>query len=86
MAHDIHLPVCKAESAANEADWRCNMRLRMVWLLAVKFAALILIWWLFFSPPHRRHIDDDATSERLAVAPGISAPGTQAQLGEKTRD
>jgi len=79
MARDSHLPVCKGESVVNEADWRRGMRFRLVSLLAVKFAALILLWWLFFSPSHRQHVDGEATSERLAVVPGMSVSGTKSQ-------
>jgi hypothetical protein len=86
MAHDIHLPVCKGESVANEADWRRSMRRGMMWLLTIKFAALILLWWLFFSPPHRQHIDGKAASEHLEVVPGMSVSGTKPQSGENTRD
>ena len=79
MARDIHTPVCKDQSMVDEADWRRGMRFRMVSLLAVKFAALILLWWLFFSPSHRQHIDGEATSERLAVVQAMSVSGTKPQ-------
>ncbi len=86
MEREIHLSVCKCEAVAGKTDWRPGMRRGMVWLLTIKFAALILLWWLFFSPPHRQHIGGEAASERLAVAPAAGAADTQRQAEEKTRD
>lgn len=49
--------------------WRRRLRRELTGLLALKVAALALLWWLFFSPPHRITVDDEAASRRLGVAP-----------------
>ena len=36
-------------------------------LIALKIAALTLLWWLFFSPAHRVAVDAGAASRRLGV-------------------
>ncbi|HUL47760.1 MAG TPA: hypothetical protein VLV25_11730 [Steroidobacteraceae bacterium] len=38
-------------------------------LLAIKLAALALLWVLFFSPAHRIAVDGQAAGRQLAVAP-----------------
>lgn len=43
-------------------------------VLAVKLAALALIWWLFFSPPHRVSADPDATAGHLLGQSPASPP------------
>lgn len=85
MERRIEVWVRKRESIAADADWRHCMRRRMSLLLTVKFAALMLLWWLFFSPSHRQHIDGEATSEQLAVAPAVGVSDTR-HPEEKTRD
>lgn len=37
-------------------------------LLALKLAALVLLWALFFSPAHRTAVDAEAAGRQLAVA------------------
>jgi hypothetical protein len=37
-------------------------------LLAIKLAALALLWALFFSPAHRTAVDAQAAGRHLAVA------------------
>jgi len=86
MERESHLSVGKREWVAGEADWRHGMRRGMVWLLTVKFAALLLLWWLFFSPSHRQHIGGEAASERLAVVPAAGVSDTERQAEENTRD
>lgn len=86
MERKTHPSVGKCEPVAGKPDWRRSMRRGMVWLLTVKFAALILLWWLFFSPSHRQHIGGEAASEHLAVAPAGNAAETERQMQEKTRD
>jgi hypothetical protein len=39
----------------------------MGWVLAVKFAALGLLWLLFFSADHQTRADATAVSRHLAV-------------------
>jgi hypothetical protein len=36
--------------------------------MALKLAALVLLWWLFFSPVHRTAVDADAAGQRLRVS------------------
>jgi len=45
-----------------------HLRRDLAWLLAIKFAALALLWLLFFSAAHRPMIDAAAASQQLAVA------------------
>jgi hypothetical protein len=49
------------------ADHRRNLRRDLAWLLAVKFAALGLLWVLFFSAPHQPAVDASAASRQLAI-------------------
>jgi hypothetical protein len=51
----------------DEALWRRRLSGELAVLIAVKFAALALLWWLFFSPPHRTAVDPEAASQRLGV-------------------
>lgn len=46
------------------------MRRELAWLLAVKFAALGLLWLLFFSGAHQPGIDARAAGRQLGVAAG----------------
>jgi type II secretory pathway component PulM len=59
-----------------QPGWRHVLRRELTWLLALKAAALILLWWLFFSPAHRTPVDAAAALRRLAVTavtPGAPA-------------
>jgi hypothetical protein len=40
----------------------------LAWLLAVKFAALGLLWLLFFSGAHQPAVDASAAGRQLALA------------------
>jgi hypothetical protein len=51
----------------DEAPWGRRLSGELVVLVAIKFAALALLWWLFFSPPHRTAVDADAAGRRLGV-------------------
>jgi hypothetical protein len=42
-------------------------------VLAIKLAALALLWALFFSPAHRPAVDAEAAGRHLAVAQQESA-------------
>ena len=68
-------------------------------LMALKIAALALLWWLFFSPAHRVAVDAEAAGRRIGVAhaqvglaPGGSLPAqpppaaARASQGEPARD
>jgi hypothetical protein len=57
----------------DEALWRRRLGGELAVLIAVKFAALALLWWLFFSPPHRTAVDPQAASQRLGVT-DVRAP------------
>ena len=37
-------------------------------IIALKLAALALLWWLFFSPAHRTVVDADAAGRQLGMA------------------
>lgn len=57
------------KSAAAPEPWRGILRRHLTVLLAVKLAALALLWALFFSPAHRTAVDDQTAGQHLAVAP-----------------
>jgi hypothetical protein len=61
------------------APWRGALRRHLTLLVAVKLAALVLLWALFFSPAHRTAVDSDATGRRLAVARSSAAPAPPLQ-------
>jgi hypothetical protein len=52
----------------DQALWRRRLSRELVALIALKFAALALLWWLFFSPAHRTPVDADSAGHRLGVA------------------
>jgi hypothetical protein len=47
---------------------RHNLPRDLAWLLAVKFAALGMLWLMFFSTAHQSPVDASAASRQLAVA------------------
>ena len=51
-----------------QALWRRRLSREVAGLIAIKLAALALLWWLFFSPAHRTAVDADAAGRRLGVA------------------
>ena len=55
------------------AGWRRALRRELTWLMALKCAALALLWWLFFSGAHRVPVDGAAASRQLAVTPAVAA-------------
>jgi hypothetical protein len=57
------------EKTSEAASWRRRLRRELTGLLALKVAALALLWWLFFSPAHRITVDGEAASRRFGVAP-----------------
>ena len=56
-------------SAATPGSWRGNLKRHLTVLLAIKLAALVLLWALFFSPAHRTAVDGQTVGRHLAVAP-----------------
>jgi hypothetical protein len=50
------------------APRRRDLTRELAWLLALKFAALGLLWLMFFSPAHQPAVDASVASQRLAVA------------------
>jgi hypothetical protein len=65
----------------HEVLWRRRLSRELVGLIAIKFAALALLWWLFFSPAHRTAVDAVSAGQRLgvtevpALAPARGATG-----------
>lgn len=55
--------------APTPQPWRATLRRHVAVLLAVKLAALALLWALCFSPAHRTPADGQATGRHLGVAP-----------------
>jgi hypothetical protein len=49
------------------------LRRHLAVLLAMKFAALALLWALFFSPAHHMRVDAQAAGERLALVRPVAA-------------
>jgi hypothetical protein len=47
--------------------WRRRLSREVAGLIALKLAALALLWWLFFSPAHRTPVDADAAGRRLGM-------------------
>jgi len=56
-------------------EWRQELRRAVAATLALKLAALALLWALFFAPAHRSTVDAQAASQRLALPPAARAPG-----------
>lgn len=56
-------------SALTPRGWRGILRRHLTVLLAVKLAALALLWALFFSPAHRTAVDGQTAGRHLQVAP-----------------
>jgi hypothetical protein len=54
-------------TASLAASRRHHLRRDLAWLLAVKFAALGLLWLLFFSSAHQSPVDASSASRQLAV-------------------
>jgi hypothetical protein len=64
---------------------RCGLRRDLGWLLAVKFAALGLLWLMFFSAAHRPAVDTSAARQRLAVA-ALAPRSTMSEPDIKTAE
>jgi hypothetical protein len=47
--------------------WRHDLKRKLIWLLAIKVAALALIGYFFFSPAERPAVDPAATAEHLGA-------------------
>nr|MBO2490123.1 hypothetical protein [Gammaproteobacteria bacterium] len=52
------------------ADWRSQLRREIVWILAAKVAALLVLWAAFFSPSHRVRVTDEQAATQLSIADG----------------
>jgi hypothetical protein len=63
-----------APASLRAVGWRSALRRELSLLLALKLAALVLLWWLFFSPPHRSPVDAAAAGRRLAVERAAASP------------
>jgi hypothetical protein len=50
-----------------ETGWRRDLRRKLIWLLAIKIAALALIGGLFFSSSQRPQIDPHGAAEHLGA-------------------
>jgi hypothetical protein len=57
-----------SELHRNASECRRHLRRDLAWLLAVKFAALGLLWLLFFSSAQQPTVDASAAGRQLAVA------------------
>jgi hypothetical protein len=61
-------------SAAAPRPWRGVSRRHLTVLLAIKLAALVLLWALFFSPAHRAAVEAEAVGRQLAVGQKAERP------------
>ena len=76
-------PVGDPAGPGRAAGWRSALRRELTFLLALKIAALALLWWLFFSGAHRTPVDATAAGRRLAVEAVVAgAPVSAAGPGE----
>lgn len=57
-----------ANASLPGADRRRGLRRDLAWLLAIKLAALGLLWLLFFSPAHQPAVDASAATRQLAAS------------------
>jgi len=63
--------------------WRRELWRELTVLMALKVAALVLLWWLFFSPAHRVVVDAEATADRLGVARAAATSESAAEEGKR---
>ncbi|HYL71663.1 MAG TPA: hypothetical protein VEY89_10230 [Candidatus Dormibacteraeota bacterium] len=61
-------------SAPAPKPWRGVSRRHLTALLAIKLAALALLWALFFSPAHRVTVEGQAVGRQLAVGQKADRP------------
>lgn len=66
--------------------WKRWLRRKIVWLLAFKLAALLILWMLFFSPAHRASVDSEVMSKRLAPAKAQSPRTPDSVLAKDAPD
>jgi type II secretory pathway component PulM len=73
--------------AVVNAHWRRKLRRELTGLVALKVAALALLWWLFFSPPHHTTVDAEAASRRFATSrlQAVHPAAPQRALREENR-
>ena len=57
-----------ADASQPGTEQRRGLRRDLAWLLAIKLAALALLWLLFFSPAHQPSVDASAATRQLAAA------------------
>jgi uncharacterized membrane protein len=60
---------------AGPEQWRYELRRAVAVTLALKLAALALLWALFFAPAHRTRVDAEAASQHLRQPPVAHAAG-----------
>ena len=66
MSDQPNRPIANASQPG--ADHRRGLRRDLAWLLAIKLAALGLLWLLFFSPAHQPPVDASAATRQLAAS------------------
>lgn len=54
-------------------DWRRRFGRAIAWALALKLAALAVLWALFFSPAHRTEVTPELVESRLVIEGGGEA-------------
>jgi hypothetical protein len=67
-------------------NWRRTLRRHLALLLALKFAALALLWALCFSAAHRAPIDRESAAARLALVPPAAADRATAAAPERVTE
>jgi type II secretory pathway component PulM len=61
-------------SAPAPERWRGVSKRHLTALLAIKLAALVLLWALFFSPAHRVAVEAEAVGRQLALGQKADRP------------
>jgi hypothetical protein len=71
---------------ATEDDWRTLLRRKIVWLLAAKLVALVVLWSLFFSPAHRVEVTAENVGRMLAIEEPAGAPAHDSSAASAEAD
>jgi hypothetical protein len=59
----------RTDTSPAAGQWRGVLRRHLTAVLAIKLAALALLWALFFSPAHRTAVGPEAVGGQLAATP-----------------
>jgi hypothetical protein len=74
-----------ARPGSEPAPWRRRLRRELAGLVALKVAALALLWWLFFSAAHHTRVDAAAAGRRLGMTPSPAQRTEESRVPERLR-